>query len=64
MRRKKKESATNEQTPDQPSELSHGESEPDLDPEARFKARADLGSREEGLRLLDELDRGETVSTT
>ena len=30
--------------------------EPDLDPEARFKARADLGSREEGLRLLNELD--------
>jgi hypothetical protein len=61
MRGKKKERATNDQTPVQPSELSHGENEPepepDLDAEARFKARADLGSREEGLRLLDELDR-------
>ncbi|HYO11799.1 MAG TPA: hypothetical protein VE685_01220 [Thermoanaerobaculia bacterium] len=56
MRRQKKENVTNEQAPVQPSEPSHGQNEPDLDSEARFKARADLGSREEGLRLLDELD--------
>lgn len=29
----------------------------EFDAETRFRARAALGSREEGLRLLDELDR-------
>ncbi|HYN19409.1 MAG TPA: ribbon-helix-helix protein, CopG family [Thermoanaerobaculia bacterium] len=29
----------------------------EFDAEVRFRARAALGSREEGLRLLDELDR-------
>lgn len=29
----------------------------DFDAETRFRARAALGSREQGLRLLDELDR-------
>lgn len=29
----------------------------ELDAETRFRARAACGSREEGLRLLDELDR-------
>lgn len=31
----------------------------DFDAETRFRARAALGSREQGLRLLDELDRSE-----
>ncbi|HWM94302.1 MAG TPA: toxin-antitoxin system HicB family antitoxin [Thermoanaerobaculia bacterium] len=31
----------------------------EFDAETRFRARAALGSREEGLRLLDELDRRE-----
>ena len=31
----------------------------DFDAETRFRARAALGSREQGLRLLDELDRFE-----
>ena len=31
----------------------------ELDAETRFRARAALGSREQGLRLLDELDRPE-----
>lgn len=31
----------------------------DFDAETRFQARAALGSREQGLRLLDELDRSE-----
>lgn len=31
----------------------------DFDAETRFRARAALGSREQGLRLLDELDRAE-----
>lgn len=31
----------------------------EFDAEVRFRARAVLGSREEGLRLLDELDRSE-----
>jgi predicted transcriptional regulator len=31
----------------------------DFDAETRFRARAALGSPEEGLRLLDELDRHE-----
>jgi hypothetical protein len=31
----------------------------ELDAETRFRARAALGSREQGLRLLDELDRSE-----
>jgi len=30
----------------------------DFDAETRFRARAALGSREEGLRLLEKLDRG------
>lgn len=29
----------------------------EFDAETRFRARAALGSREQGLRLLDELDR-------
>jgi hypothetical protein len=32
---------------------------PKFDAEAHFRARAELASREEGLRLLDELDRGD-----
>ena len=31
----------------------------EFDAETRFRARAALGSREQGLRLLDELDRSE-----
>lgn len=31
----------------------------ELDAETRFRARAALGSREQGLRILDELDRSE-----
>lgn len=31
----------------------------EFDAETRFRARAALGSREQGLRLLDELDRAE-----
>ncbi len=31
----------------------------ELDAETRFRARAALGSREQGLRLLDQLDRTE-----
>ncbi|HVG08106.1 MAG TPA: ribbon-helix-helix protein, CopG family [Thermoanaerobaculia bacterium] len=31
----------------------------EFDAETRFRARAALGSREKGLRLLDELDRAE-----
>lgn len=31
----------------------------EFDAETRFRARAALGSREQGLRLLDELDRPE-----
>jgi predicted transcriptional regulator len=31
----------------------------EFDAEARFRARAALGSREEGLRILGELDRGD-----
>lgn len=31
----------------------------ELDAETRFRARAALGSREQGLRLLDELERSE-----
>jgi predicted transcriptional regulator len=31
----------------------------EFDAETRFRARAALGSREEGLRLLDKLDRSE-----
>jgi predicted transcriptional regulator len=31
----------------------------ELDAETRFRARVALGSREQGLRLLDELDRSE-----
>jgi hypothetical protein len=56
MRRQKKEKVANKQAPVQPSEPNHGQDEPDLDAKARFKARADLGSREVGLRLLNESD--------